>query len=65
MSYDNKLYPNRKDWMEPYRGPKAVDRSCRNHGSCRYCQLGRTHTNRKRELVAKEKIDEYKRSEVA
>ena len=34
-------YPNRKDWREPYRGAKAVDAACRNHGGCPYCEEGR------------------------
>lgn len=41
MSFD-KQYPNRKDRRKPYRGSKAVDRSCRNRGSCGYCLRSRT-----------------------
>ena len=40
MSFDMR-YPNRKDWREPYRGAKAVDAACRNHGGCPYCEEGR------------------------
>lgn len=48
MSFD-KNYPNRKDQRKPYRRSKAFDRTCRNHGSCPYCKLGRLHSNKRRE----------------
>lgn len=31
-----------------YTKAKAVDRSCRNHGSCPYCKNNRLHKNVKR-----------------
>ena len=27
-----------KEKRKPYKGSKAVDRTCRNHGTCPYCQ---------------------------
>ena len=42
MSFDMR-YPNRKDWRKPYYGAKAVDATCRNHGTCPYCESGRKH----------------------
>ena len=42
-------YPNLKDWRRPYRRSKAVDGSCRNHGSCPYCRGNREHATRQRE----------------
>lgn len=59
MSFDNKDYPNRKDWIEPYRKSKAFDRSCRCHGGCPYCEENRNHKNKKKEISAKEQIKEY------
>jgi hypothetical protein len=53
MSFDNKLYPKRKDKRRGYRGAKAFDRSCRNHGSCSWCSSGRDHSTKKREAAAK------------
>lgn len=41
MGFDNR-YPKRKDHRKPYRGSKRFDRSCRNHGSCTYCERNRT-----------------------
>lgn len=43
---------------EPYRGAAAVDSCCRNHGGCPWCQGNRTFSERKRETIAKEKLEE-------
>ena len=49
-----------KEKRKPYRGAKAVDGTCRNHGTCVYCQRNREH----RDKVRKEKMDYgLKRSE--
>ena len=32
----------RKEKRKPYRNSKAFTRSCRNHGSCSYCESDRT-----------------------
>jgi hypothetical protein len=47
MSFDTD-YPNRKDHRRPYRGTKAVDRTCRPHGGCPWCREGRLHRDRRR-----------------
>ena len=52
MSFD-KNYPNRKDRRKPYRGAKAVDCNCRNHGSCSYCRGNRTVKRKKIESAIK------------
>ena len=59
MSFDN-FYPKRKDKRRVYRKAKAVDRSCRNGGSCPFCQGNRTIQRRKLELAAKEEIESLK-----
>ena len=33
----------RKEHRKPYRGSKAIDGSCRNHGSCPWCERNRKH----------------------
>lgn len=46
MSLDKAIvHGNEK--RKPYRGSKAIDRACRNHGSCDYCQENRLHKFRK------------------
>lgn len=32
-----------KEHRKPYRGSKRIDSSCRNHGSCPYCEQNRKH----------------------
>lgn len=36
-----------KEHRKMYYGSKAIDKSCRNHGSCDYCQGNRTYKNKK------------------
>lgn len=36
-----------KEHRKPYRRAKAVDSSCRNHGSCPYCERNRLAKQRK------------------
>lgn len=52
MSFD-KRYPNRKDRRKPYKGSKAFDRSCRNHGGCGYCVDNRTVAAKRLKATAK------------
>ena len=48
-----------KSHRKPYRGAKAVDETCRNHGSCKWRKENRTHKNDKRELAAEQELIEY------
>lgn len=48
MSLD-KAIEHGKEKRKPYRGAKAVDATCRNHGSCKWCEMNRTHGNKRRE----------------
>lgn len=32
-----------KEHRKAYRGAKAIDRTCRNHGSCEWCKGNRKH----------------------
>lgn len=44
-----------KEKRKPHKGAKAVDCSCRNHGTCEWCRGNRTHnTNRKMEKAKAE-----------
>ena len=36
-----------KEHRKNYRGAKAVDKSCRNHGTCPYCRNNRLHKFKK------------------
>lgn len=42
MSLDKSI-AHRKEHRKPYRGSKAIDYTCRNHGSCEWCRKNRQH----------------------
>lgn len=54
MSLD-KAVKHKKEHRKPYRKSKAFDGTCRNHGSCPWCENNRTHQQQKAELSAKER----------
>lgn len=58
MSLD-KAIQHGKSHRKPYRGGKAVDPTCRNHGGCDYCKGNRMHKHHKREEVLKCKLKNY------
>ena len=53
MSLD-KAIEHGKEHRKPYKGAKAVDHTCRNHGSCEWCKGSRTYRFRKAELRGEE-----------
>lgn len=48
MSLD-KAIKHGKEKRKQYRGAKAVDYTCRNHGSCDWCLSNRLHKFKKKE----------------
>lgn len=57
MSLD-KAIDHGKEHRKKYRGAKAVDRTCCNHGSCYRCESNRLHNSRKREAAMKGRAEE-------
>lgn len=49
-----------KEKRKSYKGAKAVDHTCRNHGSCEWCKGNRSYENCKKELRIEQEIEEYK-----
>ena len=47
-----------KEYRKQYRGSKAFDCTCRNHGSCEWCMENRTYKNIKRLNSMLDKLDE-------
>lgn len=47
MSLD-KAIEHGKEHRKPYYGSKAIDRTCRNHGTCEWCRGNRMHSTQKR-----------------
>ena len=58
MSHDKSIRSS-KSHRKPYRGAKAIDATCRNHGGCHGCLENRMHKNDKRELAAEQELREY------
>lgn len=48
-----------KEHRKPYRGSKAVDCTCRNHGSCSWCKENRLYRFIKVEQAAAAKLAEW------
>ena len=48
-----------KEHRKPYRGGKAIDKTCRNHGGCPACEGNRKYSDTKRRQSADEKLKEY------
>ena len=51
-----KAIEHKKEKRKQYRGSKLFDVSCRNHGTCEWCQRNRHHKNKVREEAAKEEL---------
>jgi hypothetical protein len=41
-----------KEKRKPYYGSKAFDRTCRNHGTCKWCEENRLYKNKKKLAAA-------------
>jgi hypothetical protein len=48
-----------KTFRRPYSKSKRFDASCRNHGSCGWCEGNRTFFDRKRRVAAEIDIKDY------
>lgn len=63
MSLD-KAIEHGKERRKPYRGSKAFDYTCRNHGSCQWCVENRKHKFRdKRPPMREERVYEVDNEE--
>jgi len=58
MSFDKK-YPNRKDWRKQFRGSKRFVYSCRNHGSCSYCENNRRFFDFRKRIFSQTELNEF------
>ena len=52
-----KAIESKKGHRKPYRGAKAVDKQCRNHGECEYCKSSRLYKNKKQEMSANDRAE--------
>lgn len=58
MSLD-KAIRHRKEHRRPYHGAKAIDASCRNHGTCCWCYGNRMARTRREEEKMEQEEREY------
>ena len=58
MSLD-KAIEHGKEKRRPYHGSKAIDKSCRNHGSCDWCRENRMYRTNKSVEKMNEIENEY------
>lgn len=52
-----------KEHRKKYYGAKAIDHTCRNHGTCGWCTSTRLYKNNKRLKSMDEKLREYEKGE--
>lgn len=57
MSLD-KAIQHGKEHRKPYTGSREIDRTCRNHGGCPWCEGNRLYNRKKREAAAKAREEE-------
>lgn len=55
----DKAIEHGKEHRKMYYGAKAIDCSCRNHGTCECCKGTRLYKNNKRIESMNEKIKDY------
>lgn len=57
MSFDKAIKLG-KEKRKPYNDSRAFDYTCRNHGTCAWCESNRLYARRKGEYIADEEIKE-------
>ena len=55
----NKAIQHGKEYRKPYKGAKAVCKSCRNHGGCPWCEGNRIHKEKSKDNIAKKEIKDF------
>jgi hypothetical protein len=58
MSLD-KAIKHGKEHRKEYYGSKAIDKTCRNHGGCEWCEENRKHKYLVKEIAMKERMKEF------
>lgn len=60
MSFDKAIKHN-KEYRKPYTRAKAIDRTCRNHGSCEWCKGNRLYQQNKAEEASRQTLEDMKK----
>lgn len=54
-----KAIEHKKEKRKPYRGSKRIDHTCRNHGSCSFCEGNRLIADTKARMRLEGQEDEF------
>ena len=57
----NKAIKNGKEHRKPFYGSKAIDYTCRNHGSCPFCEGNRLYNRKKIETKFEKDLTDFKK----
>lgn len=60
----NKAIEHQKEYRKEYRGAKAIDPTCRNHGSCSFCERNRQIQAIKASQRTKEILQDYVKGDI-
>lgn len=55
----DKAIEHGKEKRKPYTGAQAIDRTCRNHGTCEYCERNRLYQRLKIEEASVQALEEF------
>lgn len=55
----DKAIEHGKEHRKPYTGAKAIDRTCRNHGSCGWCKSNRLYKQNKLDEASRQALEEF------
>lgn len=62
MSLD-KAIEHGKEKRKPYKGAKAVDYTCRNHGRCEWCKNNRLYKQVRMDEASRQEFKEFENEE--
>lgn len=55
----SKAIASGKEHRKEYRGGKAVDKTCRNHGGCPWCEGNRINKYKNLDKISKKELQDF------
>lgn len=55
----DKAIQHKKEYRKPYTGSKAIDKTCRNHGGCLWCERNRKYKYIKKSEKTLDRLKEW------
>lgn len=55
----DKAILHKKEYRKPYMGNKAIDKTCRNHGGCQWCEKNRKYKYIKKSEKTLDRLKEW------